>query len=313
MSGGSNPVKKVLGKGDAWKEEGWAKGEGTSGANAGHKAVIKHAKKLGYPGKIAPAGSSKAVWTAFTKKFNAWKAGGMKGAKKPGGAKKPAPKPAPKPATPAKPAPPKAGTKPGLGPYPENNVFFPMLNKEYTAPNAMNLAAYTPPNPYNNGQLLGGAKARYDQAVFPGVYDDKGGLDMTKDVGKPDYSDIQGLLYQPHTTEYQQAFVDPNLWNYQPPMLKTGPVQYMGNPYFNVPSASAASGGGKKKKKKKAATTTPTDDEQTEAQGDSKAGGDLSGGFPGNHAGGLGSGWGDKGEDNSGGHPDHGMSGVADY
>ena len=83
MSGGSNPVKKITG-GDAWKEKHWG----------GQKAVVDHAKKLGYPGKIAPAGSSKATWTAFTKKFNAWKASGMKGAKKPGGANKPASKPA---------------------------------------------------------------------------------------------------------------------------------------------------------------------------------------------------------------------------
>lgn len=235
--------------GNAWKEEGWG----------GQQAVVDHAKKLGYPGKIAPAGSSKAEWTSFTKAFNAWKASGMKGStnKKPA-PKKSAPKtaPAPKP----KPEKPKAGSKPGLGPYPEENVFFPMLNQAYTAPNAMDLSAYMPADPYGGGMLMGGAPSRYDQAVFPGVYDAKGNLDMTKNIGRPDYSEMQGLLYQPFTTEYQQAFVAPSLWNYQPPQLRVGPVQFMGNPYAMTAEqlAGPPPGSGKKKKKKKG---TADDDE----------------------------------------------------
>jgi len=248
MCGGGGSAN-ITQPGNAWKEQGWG----------GQQAVVDHAKNLGYPGKIAPAGSSKAEWTSFTKAFNAWKASGMKGStnKKPA-PKKSAPKTATKPATKPKPEKPKAGSRPGMGPYPEENVFFPMLNQAYTAPNAMDLSAYMPADPYGGGMLMGGAPSRYDQAVFPGVYDAKGNLDMTKNIGRPDYSEMQGLLYQPFTTEYQQAFVAPSLWNYQPPQLKVGPVQFMGNPYaMTVEQLTAAlgRGGGKKKPNK------PTDDD----------------------------------------------------
>lgn len=54
----------VFGGGNAWLEEGWG----------GQQAVVDHAKQLGYPGVIAPAGSDKRTWTTFTDAFNAWKA-----------------------------------------------------------------------------------------------------------------------------------------------------------------------------------------------------------------------------------------------
>ena len=63
-------------KGDAWKEKGWA-AEGDTREWAGHHAVIDHARKIGFPGPIAPAGSDKKTWTEFTKRLNAWKASGM--------------------------------------------------------------------------------------------------------------------------------------------------------------------------------------------------------------------------------------------
>lgn len=231
----SGALAKALKGGDAWKEKGWG----------GQQAVVDHAKKLGYPGKIAPAGSDKKTWTSFTKALNAWKASGMPGKKtsKPAAPettsskkKKPKTKPAPAPADTT----PTATSDPGLGPYPERNVFFPMLAQEYTAPSAMDLSAYLPADAYGGGMLTGGAPARYDQAVFPGKYDDAGSLVMTKDVGKPDYSDVRGLLYQPFTTEYQQAFVPENLWNYQPVQFDITPVQYTANPYAKSASKLAA-------------------------------------------------------------------------
>lgn len=233
----SGALAKALKGGDAWKEKGWG----------GQQAVVDHAKKLGYPGKIAPAGSDKKTWTSFTKAFNSWKASGMPGKKtstpeapKKAAPKKAAPKKAaPKPKRKPKPKPP-ADSKPGMGPYPEENVFFPMLAQEYTAPSAMDLSAYLPADAYGDGMLTGGAPARYDQAVFPGKSDDAGNLVMTKDVGKPDYSDVRGLLYQPFTTEYQQAFVPENLWNYQPVQFDITPVQYTANPYAKSASKLAA-------------------------------------------------------------------------
>jgi len=128
------------------------------------------------------------------------------------------------------------GKPPGLGPYPEDNLYFPMLTREYTAPSARNLEDIMPANPALGGRLTMGAPSQYDQAIFPGLMekvDGKKELVTTKDLGKPDYSDLKGLLYQPWTTEYQQAFVRPNLWNYTPVQLRVGfPARY--NPFGSL-------------------------------------------------------------------------------
>lgn len=125
------------------------------------------------------------------------------------------------------------GKPPGLGPYPKDNLYFPMLTRKYTAPSARNLEDIMPANPALDGRLTMGARSRYDQAIFPGLIeavDGKKKLVTTKDLGKPDYSDLKGLLYQPWTTQYQQAFVRPNLWNYTPVQLRVGfPARY--NPF----------------------------------------------------------------------------------
>ncbi|MDP7190217.1 MAG: hypothetical protein QGI74_10220, partial [Phycisphaerales bacterium] len=52
-----------------------------------------------------------------------------------------------------------------LGPYPEQNIYFPMLDTAYTAPNAQDWSAYMPAD----SPFTGGAQARYPQAVFPPV------------------------------------------------------------------------------------------------------------------------------------------------
>jgi len=113
---------------------------------------------------------------------------------------------------------------PPMGPYPEDNVYFPMLVPEYAPPSAQDWTSYMPrvgpydaPTPY----LGGGAPANFPQAtLYPGIGDNV-------DAGIPDYN-IGGLLYQPWTTEYQQAFVQPNIWNYEPNQFGVGPVQFMG-------------------------------------------------------------------------------------
>ena len=113
-----------------------------------------------------------------------------------------------------------------MGPYPEDNVYFPMLVPEYAPPSAQDWSAYMPrvgpydaPVPY----LGGGAPANFPQAtLYPGIGEDV-------DPGIPDYN-IGGLLYQPWTTEYQQAFVPPNIWNYTPPQLNVGSPTFSGTP-----------------------------------------------------------------------------------
>ena len=39
-----------------------------------------------------------------------------------------------------------------------------------------------------------------------------------------------GLLYQPWSQEYGEQFMQPNIWNYQPPELTVGRPQYYQNP-----------------------------------------------------------------------------------
>jgi hypothetical protein len=75
----------------------------------------------------------------------------------------------------------------GTGPYPESNIYFPMLVPEYNDPKAQNWSQYMP-----QGQ--------------------------------------SGLLYQPWSQEYGEQFVQPNIWNYQPPELKVGRPKYYQNP-----------------------------------------------------------------------------------
>jgi hypothetical protein len=141
---------------------------------------------------------------------------------------------------------------PGLGPYPKDNIYFPMLTRKYTAPSARNLKDIMPANPALGGKLTMGSRSRYDKAIFPGVIKEVDGekkLVTTKDIGKPDYSKLRGLLYQPWTTQYQQAFVRPNLWNYTPLQLRVGfPARY--NPFgsldlsYEPPPDSEGSTGG---------------------------------------------------------------------
>jgi hypothetical protein len=95
----------------------------------------------------------------------------------------------------------------GTGPYPDSNIYFPMLVPEYEAPAAQDWGRYMP-----RGQQ--GANVR------PG--DIWGG---SADLGRQG-----GLLYQPWTSTYADRFVPDSLWNYNPPELKVGRPQFYQNP-----------------------------------------------------------------------------------
>lgn len=104
-----------------------------------------------------------------------------------------------------------------LGPYPFPNDYHPMLAVEYQAPAAQDFSAYMAPN----SPFTGGAPAVYGQSRFPG--------DPSPAPETPVAQNIGGLLYQPWTTEYQQAFVPDDLWTYQP--IQMG----VGSPGFSSP------------------------------------------------------------------------------
>ena len=104
-----------------------------------------------------------------------------------------------------------------LGPYPFANDYAPMLAVEYQAPAAQDFSAYMAPG----SPFAGGAPAVYGQSRFPG--------DPSPAPATPVSQDIGGLLYQPYTTEYQQAFVPDDLWTYQPIQMAVG------SPRFNRP------------------------------------------------------------------------------
>jgi len=117
---------------------------------------------------------------------------------------------------------------PQLGPYPNENIYHPILETEYTAPNAQDWSQYMPVD----GLLTGGAQARYPQAIFPPLDDDGRVLAQTPSepiTGGAQF-DIPGLLYQPWSTEYQQAFVPGNIWQYDPNQFGVGQVSYIDNP-----------------------------------------------------------------------------------
>ena len=117
---------------------------------------------------------------------------------------------------------------PQLGPYPNENIYHPVLETEYTAPNAQDWSQYMPVD----GLLTGGAQARYPQAIFPPLDDDGRVLAQTPSApitGGAQF-DTPGLLYQPWSTEYQQAFVPGNIWQYDPNQFGVGQVSYIDNP-----------------------------------------------------------------------------------
>lgn len=201
-----------------------------SGGNAwlnDHKKILDHAEGLHYDhyleeiGKSLPSAvdpndftaAEKQKWISSMDDFNAWKArevakqadgqawwqtyqsdsgggGGDSGGGGGGGPDWDNPDP---------------GT--GTGPYPDSNIYFPMLVPEYEAPAAQDWGRYMP-----RGQQ--GANVR------PG--------DIWS--GAPDLSGGGGLLYQPWTSTYADRFVPDSLWDYNPPELKVGRPQFYQTP-----------------------------------------------------------------------------------
>ena len=118
---------------------------------------------------------------------------------------------------------------PQLGPYPLENIYKPILETEYTPPSAQDFSAYMPAN----GMLTGGAQARFPQATFPPL-DPSGGVLRTgpsETIPNGQNFNIPGLLYQPYTTEYQQAYVPANIFQYDPNMFGVNDPSYRSNPY----------------------------------------------------------------------------------
>ena len=186
-----------LGGGDAWAKD--------------HDKILAHARGLHYdkvPGVTLPAADApKQEWISAMDKFNAWKAGER--AKEASGQ-------AWWQTYPARQAQPvheggggggggsssSSGLLP-IGPYPGENVYFPMLTSRYERPQAYdlpyymgataNLGAYMPANPF-----MGDG----------------------------------GLLYQPGTEQYADAYpINTGILEYQPPRFGVGPVQFYGAPF----------------------------------------------------------------------------------
>jgi len=111
-----------------------------------------------------------------------------------------------------------------IGPYPFANDYFPVLPQAYQAPAAQDFSAYMPieiASPFTQG-----APAIYGQSSFPGM--------PTATPNAPVPQNIGGLLYQPYSAEYQQAFLPDNLFNFRP--IRMG----VGDPNYTRPMSSAS-------------------------------------------------------------------------
>ena len=185
-----------LGGGDAWAKD--------------HDKILAHARGLHYdkvPGVTLPAADApKQEWISAMDKFNAWKAGER--AKEASGQAWWQTYPARQ----AQPVNEGSGGGGGsssssgllpIGPYPGENVYFPMLTSRYERPQAYNLPDYM------------GATANLG-AYMP---------------ANPFMGD-GGLLYQPGTEQYADAYpINTGILEYQPPQFGVGPVQFYGAPF----------------------------------------------------------------------------------
>jgi hypothetical protein len=170
-----------MGGGGAWSQD--------------HDKILDHARDLQYdhvPGINLPAAdASRETWTTAMDAFNDWKArevakesagqawwqtykGGDEGGNGGGTGTSGPDSDNPDPGT-------------GTGPYPDSNMYFPMLVPEYNDPKAQDWSQY---------MSQGGS----------------------------------GLLFQPWSQEYGEQYMQPNIWNYQPPELKVGRPKYFQNP-----------------------------------------------------------------------------------
>ncbi len=193
---------------------------GGSAWEKNHKGILDHARDLHYdhvPGITLPAAdASRETWTTAMNAFNDWKArerakeasgqawwqtykggdggGGGGGGGPPSGGGGPPDWDNPDPPT-------------GTGPYPDPNIYFPMLVPEYNDPQAQDWSRWMP-------------RCQQGANVRPG--------DIWS--GGPDLSGGGGLLYQPWSQEYGNRYVPENIWDYQPPELKVGRPKYSPSP-----------------------------------------------------------------------------------
>ncbi len=210
---------------------------GGSAWEKNHKGILDHARDLHYdhvPGVTLPAAdASRETWTTSMDAFNDWKArerakeasgqawwqtykggdggGGGGGGGPPSGGGGPPDWDNPDPPT-------------GTGPYPDPNIYFPMLVPEYNDPQAQDWSRWMP-----RGQQ--GANVRPGD-IWSGGHDLSGG---------------GGLLYQPWSQEYGNRYVPENIWDYQPPELKVGRPKYSPSPIgiLDLIFPPEESGGGK--------------------------------------------------------------------
>jgi hypothetical protein len=168
------------GGGSRWREE--------------QDEVLDFAKKLHYDhspgGSLIPETDDKDVWVDWRDDFASWKDKNValedsgqawwqtyKDGEGGGGGGTGTPRPDSDNPDPGK----------GTGPYPDSNMYFPMLVPEYNDPKAQDWSQY---------MSQGGS----------------------------------GLLFQPWSQEYGEQYMQPNIWNYQPPELKVGRPKYFQNP-----------------------------------------------------------------------------------
>ena len=208
------------GGGDAWLND--------------HKKILEHARGLGYdkvegvslPSAVDPndyTQADKQKWISAMDAFNAWKrgqlakpesqrwwvtrpweskgdSGGDSGGGGGGGGGGSGPPDWDNPDPPS-----------GTGPYPDDNIYFPMLVPDYEAPRSLDWGRFMP-------------RGQQRANVRPG--------DIWS--GAPDLSGAGGLLYQPWTSNYQHHFVPDNLWDYRPPELKVGRPKFYKNPLGDI-------------------------------------------------------------------------------
>lgn len=183
---------------------------GFGGGNAwlnDHKKILDHARGLHYdhvPGVTLPSAvdpddyteEDKQEWISAMDAFNAWKAREIP-KEQSGQAWWQTYTESQDASSSSK----KSGEKSGnlLDNNPKENVYFPMLVPEYTSPSAQDWSAYMP------------RVGPYDAPI-------------------PNLGVEGGLFYQPWSTEYQQAFVPSNIWNYTPPQLNVGSPTFSGTP-----------------------------------------------------------------------------------
>ena len=111
-----------------------------------------------------------------------------------------------------------------IGPYPFANDYFPVLPQTYEAPPARDFSAFMPieiASPFTQG-----APAVFARSSFPGMIAENPTVPVPQNIG--------GLLYQPYSAEYQQAFLPDNLFNFRP--IRMG----VGDPNYTRPMSSAS-------------------------------------------------------------------------